>query len=188
MRRFVIKGDFRNIRRRRADFLVSNKDLLFSIDEKPFPFVNQKMFGLELIGTELWKDLFMFPVICLLVRDLFELEIRSIRINSTDHKIPFVLKEKPTRKEVKELISTIDCISDETIYKLCYSYDENYIPHCLDEIAEKFKIDFNRENLLSMVDRIKDLLPEKDKQKRSHKLVKPLTSPKKIRRNNTRKG
>jgi len=172
MRKFVVKGDFRSIRGRRANYVTSHRELLpVDIKEAPFPFWNIKLFGFESIGVDLWKDIILFPIICLLARDLFEMKVESMKINNTEYKLPFVNKHKPTKKEILKAIDEIEYASESTIITLCYNYDKNFIPSYMHEIYESQGYGFNGDELLKMVDNIKSGLPKCDLIKNSHRGV-----------------
>lgn len=172
MRKFIIKGDFRSIRGRRANFVTNHRELLpINIEEAPFPFWNVKLFGFESIGVDLWKDILLFPVICILARDLFEMNVLSIKINNTEYKLPFALKYKPNKKEIYKAIEEIDFASDSTITTLCYNYDLNFIPKYMNEIYESKNCKFDNSGILNMVKTIKSGLPKSDLIKNSYRGV-----------------
>jgi hypothetical protein len=186
MRKFVVKGDFRSIRGRRADYVMSHRELLpVDIKEAPFPFWNVKLFGLESIGVELWKDIILFPMICILARDLFDMNVESIKINNTEYKLPFPTKYKPTKKEINKAINEIEYASESTIITLCYNYDKNFIPVYMNEIYESRGEKFNSDGLLKMVGNIKSELPKCDLIKSSHRSIvgktKKPVKPRKIK-------
>jgi hypothetical protein len=186
MRKFVVKGDFRSIRGRRANYVTTHRELLpVDIKEAPFPFWNIKLFGFESIGVDFWKDIILFPTICILARDLFEMKVESIKINNTEYKLPFANKYKPTKKDVLKAIDDIEYASESTLITLCYNYDKNFIPTYMNEIYESQGYKFKSDGLLKMVENIKYGLPKCDLIKNSHRSVigktkKPL-KPRKIK-------